>query len=260
MRFASLWRTVSSCALVSFTALFFVPSELAWAGVFDTEASHGAEEVEFFAAIDAKDLEATMVPNDSKKVTLQIKNNTDKPLAVRLPPAFAGVPVLAQFGGPGGLLGGPGGGGGGGAPQALGMGMPGGGGNFLGGGVMNIPPGKVLKVKRKAVCLEYGKPEPGPRIPYKILPLEEVSDDAALAEMLHVLGHDKLNQRVAQIIAWHFANDMSWEQLAGLTVKQFNGRRTPRFTADEIRAAMRLTAALPSQQQQESQGDSLSQR
>ena len=261
MRFAICLRGGLPCALLSFTAVFFV-SELAWARVFDDEPSFGAREVEFFAAIEAKEVEATMVPNDSKKVTLQVKNNTDQPLAIRLPHAFAGVPVLAQFGGP---LGGPGGGGG--APQGLGMGFPGGGGGNPGlfgapGGFMNVPPGKVIKVKRKSVCLEYGKPDPGPRIPYQIVPLKTVSDDPALAEMLFVLGHDELDQRVAQIIAWRFANDMSWEQLAGLTVKHLNGRRAPRFAEAEILAAMRLTAALPSQQKKTrpENGQSLSQR
>lgn len=263
MRAITLWRAASPCALLSFTALFFVP-ELAWARVFDTEPAFGATEVELFAAMEAGEVEATMVPNDSKRVTLQVKNNTDQPLAIRLPKAFAGVPVLAQFGALPPL--GGGGGGGGGAPQALGMGMPGGGGggNPFGGpgGFMNVPPGKVLKVKRKSVCLEYGKPEPGPRIPYQIVPLETVSDDSSLAEMLQVLGHDELDQRVAQIVAWRFANDMSWDELAGLTVKHFNGRRSPRFSQAEIRAAMRLTAALPSQQEKRDRGasESLSQR
>ena len=109
--------------------------------------------------------------------------------------------------------------------------------------------------------MEYGKPEPGPRIPYKIVPLSTISDDPSLAEMLAVLGQDELNQRVAQIVAWRFANDMSWEELAGLSVKHFNGRRSPRFSAAEIRAAMQLTAALPSQRKPDSnRSESLSQR
>lgn len=265
MRLFTFSRAVSCCALLSFTAIFTMPAEVSWAGVFADKPDYGSEEVEFFAAIDAKEIDATMVPNDSRKVTLQIKNNTERPLAIRLPHAFAGVPVLAQFGLP--PLGGPGGGGGGGSSQALGMGFPGGGGgggNPFGGpgGIMNVPPGKVITVKRKSVCLEHGKPDPGPRIPYQIVPLETVSDDASLAEMLFVLGHDELDQRVAQIVAWRLANDMSWEELAGLTIKHLNGRRTPRFTTAEIRAAMQFTAALPSQQEdkERSPPSSLSQR
>lgn len=245
------------CALLSFTALFCLPEALAWADVFDDQPSDGAREVELFAAIEAEDVDAVMIPRDSRRATLQIKNNTEQPLAIRLPHAFAGVPVLAQQGL--GLFGNPGGGGGG-APQALGMGFPGGGQGLNGllggpGGVMNVPPGKVLKVKRKSVCLQYGNPEPGPRVAYKIVPLKTVSSDESLSEMLAVLGYDGLDQRVAQIAAWHFANGMSWEQLAGLTVRHFNGSRSPRFSAAEIRAAQQLAGLLPSQQERQRDED-----
>ena len=40
-----------------------MPAELAWAGVFTDKADFGSEEVEFFAAIEAKDIDATMLPN-----------------------------------------------------------------------------------------------------------------------------------------------------------------------------------------------------
>jgi hypothetical protein len=261
-------RAVCQCGL-----LILLSPLLLIADVVENTPADGATETELFAAIDAGDVDVTLIPRDSRRVTIQVENKTDQPLAIRLPKAFAGVPVLAQFGGPGGglggLLGGGGGGGGGagGAPQALGMGFPGGGnpgGGLFGGpgGVMNVPPGKVLKIKRASVCLEYGKPEPGPRVPYKIAPLATVSDDPALAELLTVLAHDELDQRVAQIIAWHFANGMSWEEIAGLTIKHITGRRTPRFTAEEIRAAQILTAALPSQQKETNQepGDTLSRK
>jgi hypothetical protein len=261
MRFTINLRTLLRSVILSFTSIFVLQAEVAWADIFDTEPSHDAREVEFFAGIAAGDVEAVMIPRDARRATIQIKNNTDRPLAVRLPHAFAGVPVLAQIGAfppPGGA-----------APQALGMGFPGGGGNPGGGlfgapgGVMNIAPGKVIKVKRASVCLEYSKPEPGPRIPYQIVPLEKITDDAAVRELLTVLAHDELDQRVAQVVVWHFANDMSWEQLAGLSIKHINGRRSLRFTAAEIRAAQQLTAALPSQQRNDSRDtkrDSLSRR
>lgn len=258
-------RAVCLCVLL----IFLSPTVLS-ADVVEDSPALGSTETELFAAIDAGDVDVTLIPRDSRRVTIQVENKTDKPLAIRLPKAVAGVPVLAQFGPPGGGLGGllgGGGGGGGGAPQALGMGFPGGGnpgGGLFGapGGVMNVPPGKVLKIKRASVCLEYGKPEPGPRIPYKIAPLLTVSDDPALAELLTVLAYDELDQRVAQIIAWHFANGMSWEDIAGLTIKHITGRRTPRFTAEQIRAARLLTAALPSQQKDKKNdpGDTLSRR
>ena len=51
--------------------------------------------VEFFAAIESGQVEATVIPRDSKKVTLQLKNKSDQPLTIRLPDAFAAVPVQA---------------------------------------------------------------------------------------------------------------------------------------------------------------------
>ena len=65
--------------------------------------------VDLFAGIDDGTVEAIVIPRDSKKVTLQLKNTSDKPLTIRLPEAFAAVPVQAQFGvggGGGGLVGG----------------------------------------------------------------------------------------------------------------------------------------------------------
>src|SRR5688572_33065982 len=76
-------------------------------------------EVELFAGMKAGQVEAKIIPKDAKEGTLTLKNKTDQPITIRLPEAFAAVPVLAQLGGGGlnggggGLNGGGGGGGGG---------------------------------------------------------------------------------------------------------------------------------------------------
>jgi hypothetical protein len=248
------WRTLRLCYCLFAVAAAACPLA-AFADVIESSASHGSREVEMFAAIDAGELDVVLIPRDSKRMTLQVKNKTDKPLAVRLPHAFAGVPVLAQIGplgGPfgGGALGGPfggGGGGGGGAPQAVGSGFPAPGG-FAPGGIMNIPAGKVVKVKRESVCLEHGKPEPGPRVEYRIARLETVSDDPAVRELLAKFAQSGGDQRIAQIAAWHLANGMTWEQLSALTIKQFNGKHRPQFSREEIAAAKKAVASLPSRQ------------
>ena len=65
------------------------------------------------------------IPNDSRSAQIIINNKSDQPLTLRLPKAFVGVPVLAQFGG-GGIGGGMGGGGmGGGGMPPMGGGMGG---------------------------------------------------------------------------------------------------------------------------------------
>src|SRR5262245_12767634 len=63
-----------------------------------------------FEGMESGDIEVKVIPKDSTEGTITIANKTKKPLTIKLPEAFAGVPVLAQ----GGLLGGNGGGVGGG--------------------------------------------------------------------------------------------------------------------------------------------------
>ena len=232
------------CALFAALLVFAgITTPVATADSLADTAENAPREVELFAAMERGEVDVVLIPRDSKKVTIQVANKTDKPLSVRLPAAFAGVPVLAQLFPPPG--GGPLAPGGGGAPQALGV--PGGGGaNPLFGGVMNIPPGKIVKVKRPEVCLEHGKPEPGPRIAYRIAPLEEATGDAGVRELLTHYACDSSNQRIAQLAAWHFANDMTWRQLDALTIKHINRQVTRQFSRDEILAARKLVEALPS--------------
>jgi hypothetical protein len=224
-----------------------------YAAEADSPAASAPAEVELFAAMERGDVDVVLIPRDSKKVTIRVANQTDRPLSIRMPQAFAGVPVLAQFLPPGGPLGG------GGAPQALGM--PGGGGaNPLFGGVMNIPPGKVVKLKRPAVCLEHGKPEPGPRIKYRIAPLETASDDAGVRDLLTNYPFDRSNQRIAQLAAWHLANGKTWQELDALTIKHINRQVTRQFSRAEVAAAQRVVAALPSQRNGSAASESISGR
>ena len=55
-----------------------------------------AESVDMFAAIEKGDIEVKLIPKDSTECRVTIKNKTKKPLNVKLPEAFAGVPVLGQ--------------------------------------------------------------------------------------------------------------------------------------------------------------------
>ncbi len=207
------------------------------------------ETVEMFAAIEKGQIEVRLIPKDSTETRVLIENKTDRPLNVKLPEAFAGVPILAQQGfGVGGI-----GGGGGGRRnnnqnqnQSFGGGMGGGGGGGFGGGGMgrgfNVPPEKVGKFKVAAVCLEHGKGEPRPNIPYEIKPIESFSDKPAVAELCRMLGTGRVNQRAAQVAAWHLSNDMSFNELAAKRIKYANGSSRPYFMVQEIRAGMQITA------------------
>jgi len=193
--------------------------------------------VEMFEAIESKEIEVKLIPKDDTESRVLIKNNTKKPLNVQLPDAFAGRPVLAQVGG--GL--GGGGSSGGGANQSVGGGIGGGiggGGGMGGGGMFSVPPEQVGQFKVATVCLEHGKKEPRPNIPYEIVKIEEVTTDPAVKELLTVFGKNRLSQRATQAAAWHLANGMSWQELAAKRIVHINGTSESWFNAQEIQAGM----------------------
>ncbi len=253
------------------------------------EADQTKEEgrvVEMFSAIDDGDLEVELIPKDSTRCTVIFKNKTDEPLRIKLPDAFAGVPVLGQMaggmmgGGGMGGMGGFGGGGmggmggmGGGGGQGFGGGMGGGmgGGGFGGGGMMggggffNVAPDKTRNLKVPTVCLEHGKPEPRPQMKYKIVRLHTFNQSGEVAELCKALGTGKLDQKSAQAAAWHFTDNMSWQQLANkIGIKHLNGTVEPFFTPAQIRLGMSYATEAVRRaelkRQQDEKSDSLSQR
>ena len=214
--------------------------------------SSAAQTTELFAA-EAEGLVAVKyIPNDSRSAQVIITNRTSKPLSLRLPAAFAGVPVLAQMGmGGRGAAAGFGAGGIGGGPQATGgglggqgmNGMGGGGAGAAGGGAFSIPPQKTRVLRVTTVCLEHGKPEPSSRHPYKLAAVESFSTDPKLAVVLESLGRGELSQKVAQAAAWNLSNGLSWERLAAEKIDHAGGvPDEPYFTAAELLAAQRVVA------------------
>ncbi len=207
-----------------------------------SKAVDGAQSVELFQAMEDGIIDVKFIAKDAKQANVFIKNKTKKPLAVRMPAAFAGVPVLAQFNnnnfGGGGGRGNRGGGGGfGGGQQGMGGGFGGGGmgGGMMGGGggMFNVAPEKVGKIKVGLVCLEHGKKDPNPHVKYKIVPIESFTKNQKVIELCKMIGSGQIPQNTAQAVAWHLANGMSWQKLAqknrvklrsGYTEKFFNGR------------------------------------
>lgn len=220
-----------------------------------------AETVELFAAMEQGLVEAQLIPKDSTQCRLLVKNKTNKPLSVKLPEAFAGVPVLAQAGfgpdmgagggrgrrggagyGGGGAYGGGAQGFGGGFGGMGGMGFGGMGMGGWGGGFMNVPPERIAQAQATTVCLDHGKPDPRPGIKYEIKPIEAYTSKPAVHELVRMLGRGEVPQRVAQVAAWHLNNDMTWEQLAAKELRFATGLRRPYFTPQEIQAAMQVVA------------------
>ena len=222
--------------------------------------AEGYSHVEMFSAMETGDIKVELIPKDATQASIFVTNNTEEALAIEMPEAFVGVPVLAQgfgggqgggFGG-GGQGGGQGGGGfgggqgggnqgfGGGGGQGQGGGGFGGGGQGggqggggLGGGVFNIPPGKRARVKVSTVCLEFHKEDPRPSLKYEIKPVDEYVKDESVIEMLKMLANDQVTQPVAQAAAWHRMDGMSWEFLAQHNRKELSNGYFERFFAPE---------------------------
>ena len=256
-----LWR---AAPVVLFLTVMLLPMTPCAAGGRARRVNKNAVQVELFSAIQKKQIEVTLIPRDSKRATIQVKNNTGQPLVVNMPPAVAAVPVLAQFqqgnrnfGLGNGFQNGPFAANRNQGAQALGVGIPNGqgrnngnGNNIFPGGQFNVPPRKIVKAKLPCVCLEHGKPEPRPKIPYEIKPLENFTDQAEVHELLALLAQGRYAQRVAQLAAWHLANDMSWDKLSKLQIKHLDGRSERQFTAAQIKQAKKMVLQLPSRSEQ----------
>jgi hypothetical protein len=204
-----------------------------------------ANVVELFAGMESGEIEVKVFPKDATKGTVTIKNNTDKPLTIKVPAALAGVPVLAQACCPGGGFGGcPGGGGGG--NQGFGGGMMGGmgmGGMMGGmGGMFNVAPEKVAKIKLVTVCLDHGKEDPNPHVEYKLVPIESYVKDPAVTEVIKLMLAGKVDQHSAQAAAWHLQNGLSWQELATkIGAKHLDGSVSPYFNPVNLQRALAAT-------------------
>jgi len=112
----------------------------------------------------------------------------------------------------------------------------------MGGGFFNVAPQKVGKIKLNTVCLEHGKKDPNPRVAYEIKPLESFTDDPRVYELCSMLGRGEIDQRSAQVAAWHLQNGLSWPELAGKHIKHLNGVYEPYFTRAQIVRGMRIVS------------------
>lgn len=242
------------------------------------------ETVEVFSAIEDGKLDVKLIPKDSTTCRVLITNKTDKPLNVSMPDAFAGVPVLAQFQFPPGNFNNRNNQNN--APQGLGIGnqfgnnfqgnqgnqffnMQGAGNNLGRGPVpnfapFNVAPENVAQLKLSSVCLDHGKPDPRPKMPYQIKPISDVTDKPEVGELCRMLGRGQVNQRAAQAAAWHLNNDLSWERLAALRRTFAMGRISePFFARAELadgKKAAEAAVELAREQQKAPKSDSLSLR
>jgi hypothetical protein len=216
-----------------------------------------APKIGLFEGMDEGAIDVKMIAKNAEGGNLLVENKTKDPITVELPPGFVGVPVMAQFGG-GGLGGGGlgggglgGGGGFGGGQQAVGGGGLGGGGGGLGGGLggggggggfFSIPPEKTVLVPYGSVCLEHGKADPHPRSEYKLVRMEDFTEDATLQELIKLVGTGRIAPEIAQPAAWHIANKMSWQELAALKYDRVGAPDTPQYSSAQLFKAQELVS------------------
>ena len=218
-------------------------------------SSPNSGSVDLFQAMDDHQVDVKFLAKSDHDARVLIKNNTHQPITLKMPDAFVGAPVLAQFGGgAGGRVGGVGGvgggnrggssyGGGGQQQQVGGGGLGGGGGGIGGGGgggFFSVPPDQTAKIDVAVVCLNHGLRAPNSSAAYKLVPADlALGDKPAVIELLKAFGHGNLDHEAVQAAAWHLANDMTWEQLAAqLQGTRRSTYRPPYFTAEQIRAGM----------------------
>lgn len=206
------------------------------ANLFGADAkSEFGDRVELFAAVKAEQVDVKLIPKNAEQATVIITNKTKRPLSIKMPQAFAGVPVLAQID-RGGDRGGGNNNFGGGGNQGFGGGF---GGMGMGGGFFNVGPDRVSKIKVATVCLEHGKRDPNPRVAYEMKPIESFAKSPAVAELCKMLGNKEIDQVSAQAAAWHLCDHLSWNELARkVKVQHLNGRQELYFNARHLNLAL----------------------
>jgi len=210
---------IPTAIIAAFAAMIGIPTAGLSVGHAATPKVVPDAAVDMFAAMEAGDVDVKLIVKDIQNARIIAKNNTDKPITLKVPEAFAAIPVLAQ--GQGGGIGGGGQGGG-------------------GGGFFNVPPEKVVKHDLPFVCLEHGTPDPRSTMPYEPKPIEAITTNPQVIELVKQLGYGTYGHKAAQAAAWHLQDGMSWQQLAGKQIRRANGARHPYFTAVEMRQAVNI--------------------
>jgi len=212
----------------------------------------GLPVVKLFDVMQAEQVDVKLVQKDEASGNLFIENKFGKPINVQMPEAFVGVHVLNQF-----LDNNQNGQGNG---QSQGGQSTGGAAsnNSQQGPIFSVPPGKIVRIPVKTVCLEHGRPVPSSRMEYRIFPVEKFSRDPGLFELLAAVGRGKTPQKVAQAAAWNLASNKSWKELAAMKFRRAGSLPdTPHFRAEELTQARKFIekSQLLAEKRSEPKGD-----
>ncbi|WP_397568458.1 hypothetical protein [Schlesneria sp. T3-172] len=227
---------------------------------FDPDAT----QVNLFEAVDSGKVTVRLIPKNARGGKVLIENKLDQPLTVKIPEAVAAVSIHSQFAnaqmdnnaqaafGFGKAAAGDNAG-----PQNLGGGiMPllqnkQAAGNEpgkpnvdeLGQGLFSIPAESVISLPFSSVCLEHGKPEPTTGSKYTLVPINRISRDPVLHQLIATVGRGGVDQQAAQAAAWHVANGKSFQELSEMITTPIDLlTQTPHFSVDQIIKAEQLVA------------------
>jgi hypothetical protein len=249
-----------------------------WAGEDQvTPAASQPLEVELFAAVKSGQLQVVTVPHNYSVMTMRVRNNTRQALKVSLPKAFAAIPTarwqtqqalqrqgrvpslgdgyIIDPNGSQGLAGSLAG------PWVYGapFGAPGGVNKPAGDPDAplwwTLAAGQQIQIQVPCFCIEFGKPDPNRRIPYQMVELRDLNNRPVIQELLDRFSRGGLDQRIAQLAAWHVANGVPWHMLAQIKLPRSNGRGGGSVSPQELLAARQLSESLPSYYQQPSLGN-----
>ena len=101
---------------------------------------------------------------------------------------------------------------------------------------IGVSPGQTIDLSVPSVCLNFGLPTPMTRNVFTLKSVEDFSPDPRVRKALKSLSTLGTSQGVAQATMWNVCNGMSFEQIAGQSVKTIN--------AAELAQAVRFVEAL----------------
>ena len=222
-RFLERFGSLAS-GLVAAAALALAPSPSSLAG--DSSAAE-TQTVTILDAAKSGDLAVTVRGAGESHVKFTIENKSGKRLNVVIPPGLVAASSAGQ------------------GFQSMGLGVPtdhlGGFGAFRSGqggkagfrsitasapaaepeGVA-ISPGQTLDLPLPSVCLNYGLPTPSAKNVFRLMSVEEFTPDARVRRALTSLATLGTSQTVAQVVMWHVANGMTFDQIGRQTVVAMN--------------------------------------
>ncbi|HBE67159.1 MAG TPA: hypothetical protein DDW52_03320 [Planctomycetaceae bacterium] len=106
-----------------------------------------------------------------------------------------------------------------------------------------IEAGDTRRFTANTVCLDYGKPDPTPRMHYKIVRLKNLGRGEDVSRIVKALANSQIGQPVAQALAWHATTDMNWKEISRINRVESRYTGSIRyFRPTTIRQAMTLAS------------------